>query len=48
VEIGGVETHGLAELLARGFGVAGFEEGIGEVFADVGAGGSEGGGVAKR
>ena len=40
----GVEAHGFAELVAGQFGLAGFEVGVGEIFADVGARGGGGSG----
>jgi hypothetical protein len=36
MKIRGLETHGFAELLTRSFTVACFQEGVGEVLADVG------------
>ena len=39
VVIGGIAAHGIGELIAGGFGVADFEEGVGEVFARSGFGG---------
>jgi hypothetical protein len=39
VSIGRVKFDGFAELFAGGFGVAGFEQRVGEVFTDVRAGG---------
>ena len=42
MEVGRLKAEGFAELLARGLAVAGFQEGVAEVLADVGARGSEG------
>jgi hypothetical protein len=41
VEIGRVEPHGLAELFAGGVAIAGFQERVGEVLADIGTGGGD-------
>ena len=37
MKVRGFETHGFAELLASGFAVAGFQQRVGEILADVGA-----------
>ena len=45
--VGGVDAHGLAELFARGDVVTDLQIGVGQVFADGGAGGSDGDGLLK-
>jgi hypothetical protein len=48
VKVGGFEPHRFAELLAGGFGVSGFQEGVGEVLPDIGAAGRERGRFFKE
>jgi hypothetical protein len=48
MKIGRGESHGLAELLAGGFAVAGLQQSVGEVLADIGAAGRQGRGLPEE
>lgn len=46
--VGGIEVHGGEEGVAGGLGIPYFEQGIGQIFGDIGAGGVELGGLAEE
>ena len=48
VKVGGFQPHGLAELLARGFGIACLQQCVGEVLADIGAAGERAAALPKK
>ena len=48
VRIGGVQTHGFAELVAGGFGFAHLEPGVGQILMNTGAVGTGGDGLAEE
>jgi hypothetical protein len=48
MKVRGFEPHRIAELFARSFAVAGLQEGVGEVLADIGAVRGEGCGLLEK